>query len=106
MNTPARKPPREREPLVGLITVQSLYLISSAVGVAAFALFRLLEPLVRLALTALGLLSLLMAVFYRLASSPPRSPFWVLLGFGLLCGLVLLLYEHLLLFLSKGLSRR
>jgi hypothetical protein len=66
----------------------------------AFLLLRLAEPVVRLGLTALGLLSLVIALFYRIASAPFHNPFWPLLGFALLCGLVLLLYERLLRFLS------
>jgi hypothetical protein len=70
------------------------------VRLPAFLILRLAEPVVRLGLTALGLLSILMALFYRVASSPFHNPFWALLGFGCLCGLVLLLYERLLRLLS------
>jgi hypothetical protein len=47
------------------------------VRLPAFLLLRLAEPLVRIVLTALGLLSILIALFYRVASSLPRSPFWL-----------------------------
>ena len=104
MSTPDRRHPSDDQHLTVSIAVQSLELIFGAVRLTAFVVFRLAEPLVRVALTALGLLSILTALFYRLASSSPRSPFWLLLGFGLLCGLARLLYEHLLRFLSKGLA--
>ena len=73
-----------------------------------FVVFRLAEPAARSVLTALGLLSILIGFFYRLVSSPPRSPFWLLLGFGLGCGFALFLYEYLLRLISRGLdpSRR
>jgi hypothetical protein len=51
---------------------------------------------VRLVLGALGLLSLLAALFYEFFSSLPHPPFWTLLGFAMGCGLTLLLYERLL----------
>jgi hypothetical protein len=104
LDTPHRKHPSDRQHLAASIAVQSLELILGAVRLTAFAAFRLAEPVVRVALTTLGLLSILMAFFYRLASSPPRSPFWLLLGFGLLCGLARLLYEQLMGFLWKGLA--
>jgi hypothetical protein len=100
LETPSGKPPFERAPPAA-IALQSLNLIWAVVRLPAFVLLRLAEPLVRIALTALGLLSILIALFYRIASSPPRSPFWLLLGFGLLCGLARLLYEQLLRSLSK-----
>jgi hypothetical protein len=104
LNTPDRKYPSDAEHLAASIAVQSLELIFGAVRLTAFVVFRLAEPLVRVTLTALGLLSILMAFFFRMASSPSHSPFWLLLGFGLLCGLARLLYEHLLRFLSKGVA--
>lgn len=60
------------------------------------AVLLLAAPLVRLALGALGLLSLLGALFYRFFSPLPHPPFWTLLGFAVGCGLTLLLYERLL----------
>lgn len=102
MNNPAYKPRVEGEPRVGSVAAQSLHLIGLAVSFATFVVLRLAAPLVRLALTTLALLSILVALFYRLASSPPRSPFWLLLGFGFSCGVALILYEQLLRVLSAG----
>lgn len=76
--------------------------VLATLGMAAFVLLRLAEPLIRIGLTVLGLLSILMALFYRIVSSPPHSPFWLLLGFGFSCGLLLLVYEQLLRLLSPG----
>jgi hypothetical protein len=47
-------------------------------------------------LGALGRLSLLAALFYQFFSPLPHPPFWSLFGFGIGCGLALLLYERLL----------
>ena len=61
-----------------------------------FAVLLLAAPLVRLAFGALGLLSLLAALFYEFFSPLPHPPFWSLLGFAVGCGLALVLYERLL----------
>jgi len=98
----ADKPPIGRELRLGSIAGRSLRLLWSAMSLAVFVVLRLAAPVVRLALMALGLLSILIAFFYRLASSPPRSPFWLLLGFGLACALILVLYEQLLRLFAKG----
>jgi len=70
------------------------------VRLPVFALLLVAAPLVRLALGALGLLSLLAALFYEFFSPLPHPPFWTLLGFAVGCGLTLLLYERLLRLLS------
>lgn len=70
------------------------------VRLPVFAILVLAAPLVRLALSALGLLSLLAALFYEFFSALPHPPFWSLLGFAAGCGLTLLLYERLLRLLS------
>ena len=99
MDARSGKPLFERSPPVA-ITLQSLNLILRVVRLPAFVLLHLAAPVVRITLAALGLLSFLMALFYRIAASPSHNPFWTLLGFGFLCGLMLLLYERLLRFLS------
>ena len=70
------------------------------VRLPVFALLVLAAPLVRLVLGAVGLLSLLAALFYEFFSPLPHPPFWTLLGFAVGCGLTLLLYERLLRLLS------
>lgn len=102
VSAPAPQHLNERTPRAAWIALQSLHLTLGAVRLTAFVLLRLAEPLVRVAFTALGLLGILMALFYRLVASPPHSPFWLLLGFSLLCGGVLLVYEQLLHLLAKG----
>jgi hypothetical protein len=57
------------------------------VRLPVFAILVLAAPLVRLALGAMGLLSLLAALFYEFFSSLPHPPFWSLLGFAMGCGL-------------------
>ncbi|HWZ63601.1 MAG TPA: hypothetical protein VNX02_11305 [Steroidobacteraceae bacterium] len=98
---PTPHAPAEREPSATSVTSHTLRLVLNALKMVAFAALRLAAPFVRILLTVLGFLSILIALFYRLVSAPPRSPFWLLFGFGLACGFVLLLYEKLLLFLSQ-----
>jgi hypothetical protein len=104
VSTPLHRPPGtlppQGAPLAGALVWRLVQLAWEAVRLPAFVLLRLAEPVVRLGLTAVGLLSFLIALFYRMAAAPSHNPFWPLLGFALLCGLLLLLYERLLRFLS------
>jgi hypothetical protein len=72
-----------------------LHALWRTLSLPVFVALRLVQPLVRLTLGALGLLSILAAVFYQVASSLPHPPVLSLLGFGVGCGLTLLLYERL-----------
>jgi hypothetical protein len=65
------------------------------------AFLALVTPLVRFSLGALGVLCVVMAVFYGLVSPLSHRPFWTLLGFGIACGLALLAYEKLLRMISR-----
>jgi len=78
------------------IAAASLRVLWHLVRLPVFAVLVLAAPLVRLALSALGLLSLLGALFYEFLSPLPHPPFWSLLGFAIACGLALVLYERLL----------
>jgi hypothetical protein len=78
-----------------------LLVLWQAVRLPVVVLLRLAEPLVRLTLCALGLLSLLMALFYAFLTSVPHRPYVPLLAFAVACGLVLLLYEAVLHRLSR-----
>jgi hypothetical protein len=66
------------------------------VRVPVYVLLHMAGPVVRLGLGALGLLSFLLALFYHFTSTLTHPPFLPLLGFSLLCGLALLVYEALL----------
>ena len=89
--------PVQREPPIGAGTaLVVLYALWRTLRLPVFVALRLVLPLVRLTLGALGLLSILGAVFYQVASSLPHPPVLSLLGFGVGCGLTLLLYERLL----------
>lgn len=92
---PARDPGIARD--IPAVVLRALWHV---VRLPVFAILVLAAPLVRLALSALGLLSLLAAVFYEFFSALPHPPFWSLLGFAVGCGLTLLLYERLLRLLS------
>lgn len=87
----------EGEPgLAAGVTLGLLSLLWHGVRIPVLVVLRLAEPLVRLLLSALGLLNILAALFYECVSSLPHPPFLALLGFGVACGLTLLVYERLL----------
>jgi hypothetical protein len=64
-------------------------------------LLQLVEPVVRLMLGGLGLLSIVMAFFYGFMTNAPHHPSIALLAFAVACGLVLALYETVLRLLSR-----
>src|SRR5690348_6358715 len=78
------------------IAAAALRVLWHLVRLPVFAVLVLAAPLVRLALGAFGVLSLLAALFYQFFSPLPHPPFWSLLGFAVGCGLTLVLYERLL----------
>jgi hypothetical protein len=80
----------------GGIAAASLRVLYHLVRLPVFAVLVLAAPLVRLSLSALGLLSLLAALFYKLFSPLPHPPFWSLLGFAIGCGVTRVLHERLL----------
>ena len=93
--------PARRDPgIARAIPAVVLRVVWHFVRLPVFAILVLAAPLVRLALSALGLLSLLAALFYEFFSALPHPPFWSLLGFAAGCSLTLLLYERLLRLLS------
>jgi hypothetical protein len=93
-------PTRRDTGIAARIAVLVLRVLWHLVRLPVFAVLVLAAPLVRLALGALGLLSLLAALFYQFFSPLPHPPFWSLLMFAVGCGLTLLLYERLLRLLS------
>jgi hypothetical protein len=92
----------EHEPSIAAdIIVGTLGLLWQAVRVPAHALLRLIERPVRLILGVVGFLSVFTAFLFRFASSEPYPHFWGMLGFGIACGLGLLLYEGLMRLLAR-----
>ena len=96
INTRPEFPMQRESSITAGIVMGALILLWHAVRIPVFAVLRLAEPLVRLVLSALGLLSIVMGLFYQFASSVPHRPSLILLGFGVGCGLTLLAYERLL----------
>ena len=96
MQAEPQLPGRRNPGIARDIPAAVLRLLLHLVRVPVFALLVLAAPLVRLALGALGLVSLLAALFYEFFSSLPHPPFWTLLGFAMGCGVSLFLYERLL----------
>lgn len=60
----------------------------------------LLEPVVRLLCYGIGLLAVFMAHFFEYFTTVPHPTFWPLLGVGLGCGIVLVVYDGSLRLLS------
>lgn len=73
-----------------------LCLAWKAVRLPVFAFLVILEPVARVLLSALALLSVLMAFFFEYATELRDFPFLGMLGFGTGCVLLLVLYYGLL----------
>jgi hypothetical protein len=65
------------------------------------AIFGLLEPLVRVLLTLAVVLSVLTALFFEAVSRLPVHSLVALLGFAASCAVLLVLYQRLLVLLSR-----
>ena len=76
--------------------MSALYLVWQAIRLPIFAFLVILEPVVRLLLSALALLSVLMAFFFEYGTTPPDFPFRGMLAFGVGCILLLIVYYQLI----------
>jgi hypothetical protein len=101
MSTRTESPIRREPSVATSIVVAALLVLWHAVRIPIFVVLRLAEPLVQLLLGALGLLSILGALFYKFLSPLPHPPFLLLMGFAVACGVTLLIYEALLRLLSR-----
>ena len=101
MSTRTESPIRREPDVVAGIVVAALIVLWHAVRIPIFVVLRLAEPLVRLLLGGLGLLSILGALFYEFLSPLPHPPFLLLMGFAVVCGVTLLVYEALLRLFSR-----
>jgi hypothetical protein len=79
----------------------TLSLAWRAIRLPVAALLVILEPVVRFALSALALLSVLMAFFFEYTTELENFPFWGMLGFGVGCVLLLIAYYGLLRMFSR-----
>ena len=70
------------------------------VRLPVFSLPAILAPVVRVLLASLGLLGVLMALFWKLVG-PPHFPFVLVLVASICCGLALASYDALLRFLGR-----
>jgi len=78
----------------------ALYFLGQAVRLPAFSFLIILEPVVRLTLSIVALLSVLTAFFFRFLGAP-HFPFLGMLGFGVGCILLLMAYQAAIRFLSR-----
>ncbi len=76
--------------------MNTLRFVWHAVRLPVFAFLVILEPVVRLVLSALALLSVLMAFVLEYGAALHDFPFWGMLGFGVGCVLVLIVYYGIL----------
>lgn len=72
--------------------LSAVFLAWQAIRLPVFAFLVILEPVVRLVLSALAQLSIVMAFFLQYGTALPDFPFWGMLGFGVGCVLLLMVY--------------
>jgi hypothetical protein len=101
MSTRTELPIRREPSVAAAASVAALIVLWHAVRIPTFVVLRLAEPLVRLLLAGLGLLSIVGALFYQFLSPLPHPPFLLLMGFAVGCGVTLILYEALLRLFSR-----
>jgi hypothetical protein len=82
-----------------------LWLLWQCIRVPAVLLLVILEPVVTFVLSALALLGVLTALFWKLVG-PPHFPFFLVLGISLGFELALVLYHALLRLLGAAQSDR
>lgn len=57
-----------------------------AIRLPLIAVLKIAEPIARFVLTAVALLGVLVAFFFKYSDAAPRFPFWLVLGLSLGCG--------------------
>jgi hypothetical protein len=78
-----------------------LWLAWQLVRILLFTFLRVLQPFLRIVLSAAALLGVLMAFFFRLLGNPPDFPFWHVLALSTGCALLLTAYDGLIRLLSR-----
>ena len=101
MNAPSPTGFSERRPPTPTWIYTTLSLMWHSVRILLAALLGILEPVVRIILTLLAVLSVFTALFFETVSRLPTRSLVALLGFALACAVVLVLYQRILLFLSR-----
>lgn len=92
----------EREPSITAdIIVGTLGLLWQVVRIPVHVVLRWAAGPVRLVLGAAGVLSVFTAFLFRFAIEVPHPHFWGMLGFGVACGIALVLYDALLWLFSR-----
>lgn len=78
-----------------------LWLLWQAVRLPAVALLLLLEPLVSLVLTGLGMAGVLVAIILKCSGDVPHFPFWGMMACSIGCALLLMVYHALIRVLAR-----
>jgi len=89
-------PPFGRSLVLGTLRV-----LWNAVRLPMLALLIILEPLVTLILSAMAFVGVVAACVLRLSGDLPHFPFWGMMGFSVVCMLLLMAYHALLRLLSR-----
>ncbi len=96
------KPAEGHEPSIAAdIIVGTLGLLSQVVRIPVYAVLRWAAGPVRLVLGAAGVLSVCTAFLFQFAIDVLHPHFWGMLGFGIACGIALVLYDALLWLISR-----
>ena len=101
MNTPHSLGNRDQPGVLAGFGITVVYALTELVRLPLLAVLRIVGPLIRILLGALGFLSLFMAVLFELTNRLPTRSLVALVAFGVLCGLLLLLYEKALSVISR-----
>lgn len=78
-----------------------LLFIWDVVRIPILIVLAFLEPLIRVILVGIAILSLLTGLVYQGSSAPPPIPFWVMLSVSLGCVMLVPAYHVVLRFLSR-----
>src|ERR1700688_3015699 len=92
----------EKEPSVaGDLAVGLAWLVWRAIRLPLFTVLVILEPVVRVALTAIALLGILIVFFFKFSGAAPHLPFWGMFGISVGFGLLLILYHAAIRLLAR-----
>ena len=93
-------PARETGPLATSALV-GLRFVWHSIRMPILAVLVILEPFVSVVLSALTVLGIFFALFFRYLVRLPHFPFWLMLGISLGCAVFLMLYYGIIRILSN-----
>jgi hypothetical protein len=93
--------PTEESRSKGIYAAAALRLAWHSVRLPTLAVLVLLEPFVSVALSALTVLGIFFALFFRFLVRLPHFPFWTMLGISVGCATLLLVYYGIIRILTN-----